>query len=641
MLNKIIFPLTLFLAPLLFWTLTPNFFVTPKQILLVLAVFLLILHWAFTVATSRSLRTSSSPLRFGLAGFVILILLNLILNKTGRAESLIGPASLYLSLSAWTYFLTLHHDTRLHKSILAAFLGSTLILSLHTTLQLTLLYKLDFLPLFMQSRAFTLTGNSLTTLILIALGGALSLSHLRPTIYDLRSNLRPTIYHLLSTILYLIAFVALGALILPGQELALNILPLTASWNITLDAMKMARSFFFGVGLANFGIFYNSVKPLFLNATPFWNILPANSSSEFLGILTTTGVLGFLSFISLPLITLRSTIYDLRSNEPFKLLFILSGLALIFSPGSLPLLLIFFTTMGVLAAAAPLTHPLTRPASLVLSLSILALVITGLYYSYRAVGGELNMRQAQIALAAGDGKLVYEKNIAAIELVPTLSSYRLSYSQVNLALASALSQKDSLSDVERENITQLLSQAIREAKLAVNLAPGDARAWQNLANLYRNLVNVADGSDQFAIQSYSQAVALDPANPALRLEFGGLLYQLKDYSRAQSEFQTTIQLKADYANAYYNLAKLLEATGNYQNAYSTMQKAISLLGPDSTDLARANSELDAIKAKLPPSEEKTPPPAEQATELVQPSPLPSPIDGGPIDLPADSPAPNL
>ena len=649
MLNKIIFPLTLLLTPLLFWTLTPNFFVTPKQILLVLAVFLLILHWAFTLATSRSLETSSSPLRFGLASFVALILLNLVLNKTGRAESLIGPASLYLSLSAWTYFLTCHSDTRLHKSILSAFLASTLILALHTIAQLTLLYKLDFLPLFMQSRAFTLTGNSLTTLILIAIGGALSLSQLRPTI-----NHKPsTIYHLLSTIVHLIAFVALGALILPGQELALNILPLTASWNIALDAMKMARSFFFGVGLSNFGIFYNSVKPLFLNATSFWNILPTASSSEFLGILTTTGVLGFLSFISLPLITLRSKINHLpavlsaqlmQAGQPFKLLFILSGLALIFSPGSLPLLLIFFTTLGVLNSSSPVAHPLTRLASLILSLSVLALVITGLYYSYRAVAGDLNMRQAQIALAAGDGKLVYEKNIAAIELVPTLASYRLSYSQVNLALAAALSQKETLEDSERENITQLLSQAIREAKLAVNLAPGDARAWQNLASLYRNLVNVAEGSDQFAIQSYSQAVALDPANPAPRLEYGGFLYQLKDYTRAQSEFQTTIQLKADYANAYYNLAKLLEATGSYQNAYLTMQKAISLLGPESSDLARANAELDAIKVKLPPTPTPSPTPStinDQPSTISLPSPLPSPIDGGPIDLTPTSPAPNL
>ena len=149
-----------------------------------------------------------------------------------------------------------------------------------------------------------------------------------------------------------------------------------------------------------------------------------------------------------------------------------------------------------------------------------------------------------------------------------------------------------------------------EAKLATSLAPNDSKTWQNLGNLYRNLINVADGVDRFAIDSYSQAVALDPANPALRVEFGGLLYQLAQasktkedqpalYNRAASEFQIAIQLKSDYPNAYYNLAKLLEVREDYVNAAVAMQKAISLLGPDNGDLARANAELDDIKAKLP------------------------------------------
>ena len=64
-----------------------------------------------------------------------------------------------------------------------------------------------------------------------------------------------------------------------------------------------------------------------------------------------------------------------------------------------------------------------------------------------------------------------------------------------------------------------------------------------------------------------------------------------------------------------------------------MQKAISLLGPDNGDLARANAELDDIKAKLPKSTPAPEPTDNEATTLTEPSPLPSPLDGGPIDLP--------
>ena len=299
--QKFIFPATVIILPLFFLTLTPNFFSTPKQLALIVAILLLSLNLAFQAFSTKSLQSSSSPLRFGLFAFATLILINLFINPVSRLESIIGPGSLYLALSLWAYLLSQEPSHKFKQTILYSFLAATLILSLHTLAQLTFLYKMTALPLFMQSRAFTLTGNSLTTLILIALGGSLSLSYLRSTTYHLRS----TIYHLLSTILHLIAFVALGALLFPGQELALNLLHLTASWSIALDAMKSVRSFFFGVGLSNFPIFYNSVKPLFLNSTPFWNILQGSASSGLLQILTTTGILGLLSFLSLPFLALK------------------------------------------------------------------------------------------------------------------------------------------------------------------------------------------------------------------------------------------------------------------------------------------------------------------------------------------------
>ncbi|MFH2085298.1 MAG: tetratricopeptide repeat protein [bacterium] len=647
MFNQIIYPLTLFLTPLLFFTFTPNFFATPKQLLLILVVLLIALNWLFKLAASRTLQTSSSPLRLGLIAFVIALLLNLVLHKEGRLESLVGPTAIYLVLSVWTYFLTLQKNSQLHQKILSAFLGSTTILAIHTILQLTLLSRLTFLPLYLQLRSFTLTGNLLTTLILIGLGIAVAISRLRASI-----NHQPSIInHGLSSIIHLIAFVALGYLLLPGHELALNILPLTASWSIALDAMKSIRTFFFGVGLANFAIFYKSVKPLFLNTTPFWSTLPSSSGSAFLHLLTTTGVIGFISFLSLPLLTLKSLLKDLRSKQnhdpltmSYKLIFFLSTLALLLSPSSIPLLLVFFTTLGVLNASDPHTRSLTRPLSLILALVILVLTLVTGYYSALIITAEINMRQAQKALSSNNGKLVYEKNIVAINLLPGLTSYHLSASQVNLSIAAALSQQASLSDTNRQNITQLVSQAIREGKLAVNLSPNDSAAWQNLGSLYRNLVNVAEGADQYAIQSYARAVALDPANPLLRLEFGGFLYQLGGsapkasdmtalYSRAQNEFQTAIQLKPDYPNAYYNLAKLFETNRDYQNAYLAMQKTLSLLGPDSADLARTTSELESIKAKLPSSSPSTI--NHQPSTISEPSPLPSPLPGGPIELPTD------
>ena len=107
--------------------------------------------------------------------------------------------------------------------------------------------------------------------------------------------------------------------------------------------------------------------------------------------------------------------------------------------------------------------------------------------------------------------------------------------------------------IKRE-ITKLIQQAIREAKVATVLNPTSAAYWENLAQLYRNLINFAEGSDQWAIAAYQQAITNDPINPRLRVNLGGLFYALGNYEAAIRRFENAVNLKPDYTNGYYNLA---------------------------------------------------------------------------------------
>jgi tetratricopeptide (TPR) repeat protein len=195
------------------------------------------------------------------------------------------------------------------------------------------------------------------------------------------------------------------------------------------------------------------------------------------------------------------------------------------------------------------------------------------------------MRRAQLALTQNDGKAVYDNHRSALGFYPGMSGYNTSFATVNLSLASALSQKSDLTDTDRENIAQLIQQSVQSGKSATSLRPNDAAAWVTLATTYQNLINVAEGSDQFTVDAYARAISLDRANPQLRIQFGGLLMQLgnsaKDeqvktiyLDRAQNEFQTAIQLKPDYGNAYYNLAKLLESRGKYEEAWPMRRSLI-------------------------------------------------------------------
>ena len=641
--QKILVPLLVLLAPLVFATLTPNLFTTPKLVLIFIITVGMVIAWGYNLLSTKSMTSSSSPLKFGLMAFASAIIVNLSVYPSGRLESLVGPAAVYLILCLWAYFLSLKPSLDLESKVVdAAIIGSSVV-AIHSLLQLTFLYRLDSLPSFMQTRSFTFTGSPLTTLIILVIGLILS-------IYLSNHNAKSRTAYLISSIVHGISLISLGYLIFISKELAPQLLPLTASWNIALDAMKTTKSLIFGVGLSNFGIFYNSVKPLFLNSTPFWNLTPQSSGSELLQILTTTGVLGLSTFLLLPLLTLKE-ILSRKENKGLVILTTLSGLALIFTPGSLPVLVLYFTGLGLLSAKTPHQKSLSQGVAYGIVVAIILVLAYLGYFAYHILAAEINMKQAQVALSKNDGKTVYEKSLSSIRHLSGMSSYHLSYSQVNLSLAASLSQKESLTDAEKQNVAQLVAQAVQEAKLATSLSPYDSSSWQNLGSIYRNLINVAEGSDEFAITAYSQAVSLNPGNPALRVEFGGLLYQLATTGkktdaqnqllvRAQNEFQTAINLKPDYSNAYYNLSKLLETSKDYEGAILTLQKAISLLGTDNPDLSRATAELETLKSMSPKSEtsnaEISLPTTdnEKQSSLATPAPLPSPIAGGPIDLQA-------
>jgi len=650
--QKIIFLTLLFTTPLFFYTGTANFFSTPKQLLLFFLLLLTLLDIAITSFSTRKIALSTHKLRFGLLAFSAVVILSMMLHPTNRLEAIIGPGSLYLTLAFLSYRLTTINDKIFKHNLLLAFFSSGVVLALHTLLQLTVLHKASFLPAYMQSRAFTLTGNVFTTELILAITLISSL------FLTIKSQLLRNFSYFVAGLTFF-ALIALGSLLLPEGELALKLLPMSASWSIALDAMKNPRSFFVGIGLTSFPIFYNSVKPLFLNTTAFWNTIPNGSGSQFLEILTTLGVLGFISFLYIVILGLKNHSTDVLT-ETFKIIAGTTTLALIFTPGSIPLLTILFISLAVASSSDP--HTVELPNSLHVAVALITITTLGVfsYYSYKLALAESKIRAAQLALVASDGKSLYENTLTAMQLMPSMTSYRLSYAQVNLSLATALSQKESLTDTERNTITQLISQAVSEAKVAVSLSPNNSLTWQNLGNIYQKLINVGTGADQFALESYAQAVKLDPASPTLRIEYGGLLYQLalaqkedkakqSSYlAQAQNEFQTAIQLKPDYANSYYNLAKLLESVGDFNNAYLVLQKAISLLGPDNPNLGKATSELDTIKTKMEKTNPKSSPteslnntkeivpatnvPVSEESTISTPSPLPTPLEGGPVDL---------
>ena len=643
----------LFLLPLMFWTLTPNFFATPKQILLIIATLLAIFIWLFNSIRKGVITVSGSSLTYPLIVFILGLVISLATTTEATTEAIIGRGSLYLSSAVLALLVASNNSKRLIKSSLTALLASSSLLAVHSILQLTILHSLPTLPTYMNTRAFSLASSPLVALSLIVLGIVISISWATST----KSSTKRTLL-LALTAVQTIAVVAYLSLMIDGRELVPTLLPLTASWSIALDSLKTIRNIFLGTGLSNFTPFYSLVKPLSLNSGIFWNILPSAASSELLQILTTAGLVLFLPLILL-FTSFISSVKHLGTSElssPLKAASITAIIIFILTPGSVVTIPLLFILLALSShtTSSKLIPIRSSSARFLTTALVLSLIFTTLFFTGKVVLAESHLRRAQLGLADNNGQVVYEEHLKAIGLVPTLTNYHLSYSQINLTLAASLSQREELTEEQRTQVTQLLSQAVREARLATQLRPSLASTWSNLGFIYRNLINVAEGAENLALENYSSAVTLDPANPSLRVELGGIFYQLagviedKEVAnsyliRAVEEFTTATRLKANYANAWYNLAKAYELGGNIELAYKAMQQTIASLEVDSPDIETATSELSALEAKLPAP--KTPQSKEveantPAPTISEPDPLPSPIPGGPIEIPTEEVAPS-
>ncbi len=268
--------------------------------------------------------------------------------------------------------------------------------------------------------------------------------------------------------------------------------------------------------------------------------------------------------------------------------------------------------------------------SIIVASPVFLAIITLVFFGTKATLAEMDYKKSLDALAANDAKNTYNYMIAAEKINPYVDRYHASLAQLDMALANSLATtKKDLTDADRSTITQLVQQSITEGKATVTLNPGRSGNWEILAQIYRSIMAFVQGSDQFAIQTYSQAVALDPINPNLRISLGGVYYALGDYDNAINSFQLAVMAKSDLANAHYNLAAAYGAKKSYDKAVTEMNIVISLLPQGSDDYKLAQTALDQLNKQKPAtantstSQNLTPPQTIGPSNIKPPISLPS------------------
>ena len=127
-----------------------------------------------------------------------------------------------------------------------------------------------------------------------------------------------------------------------------------------------------------------------------------------------------------------------------------------------------------------------------------------------------------------------------------------------------------------------VDEATRTLRLAVQLNPRDPDAYAQLAHAYQELKFLRAAS-----QELNTAVALAPAEPEWRRQFGALLGRVGDSAGAMAQYQASLALRPTHGETYYNLGNGLRPDDlvGKQEAYATAIALSPTLGAAYVNLA--------------------------------------------------------
>ena len=335
-----------------------------------------------------------------------------------------------------------------------------------------------------------------------------------------------------------------------------------------------------------------------------------------------------------------------------KVLFIVSLIIMFVFPASVVAYFMFFFSLAAVAADFKNHNKedeyeidLTKLTPVYVGLLAICLLSIGGsgFYLWRNFMSEVHYKLSLDAIDENSLPKLYDNQAKAVQYNNYNEEFRRNFSQTNLLLANNIAGKPAaeISDQDRATIAQAIQASIQEAKAAVALNPQKVTNWQNLASVYRQIINVAENAPVWAISTYQQAIIRDPRNPALRLDLGGIFYLFQNYSEAQRLFEQAVALKPDWSNAHYNLAWAYYQQELYQPALEQMQIVVGLLDPatQEEDFKKSQKELEDFKAKLQESQSQgqadEPSTDTQQTQLNLPTPPPAAVEPK-IELPNEA-----
>lgn len=573
-----------FIYPVFFLDIFPNSFETGKLLLLSLFSILILVIWPVKTIATKEFEYSTSKSNVFIFFFLILAIISSLFATGNKFDSFFFPGTTSFLIGSAIFYLfaeTLNKQTK--TQVLISFLISAVVLSIFQIVSFTKVFNLIINPL----------GNQFSHLLIFAT----TLPLLVFKLFEEKKMWKKAVFGLGGFIVFVALFTTIYSSFV-AQETKLKMLDMASGWSIMVDSIKLKP--LLGYGPSNFLEAFNKTRPIAFNASQNWDLKFLFNTNTFFTVVSEIGIFAGLSF----LIFLASKIKSLSVKKPetgiLTLLILLLFIFPIF-PSFYPILFLLFAVLTVSSNTQKVKFESKIPA-IIITTPILLFVVAVCFFGGKAFLAEYYLGKSLFAVQKNDAKQAYDYIYKAIETNNQIDRYRLTASDINIAIAGSLAGQTT--QETQTQIATLVQQAISEGRSAVSLNQTKALNWERLGDTYANLTSFATGSDQFAVQSYSQAIFLDPINPTLRIKLGSVHFLQGRYDDAARSFELAVIAKPDLANSHYNLALAYKELKQLDKAKQQVQITLELLGEESSDYLTALEELKRIEGLTQP--DKTP-----------------------------------
>jgi len=605
-------------------------YIVPKEIFGVIGISLIFIVWGIRSIIKGELTLNIGKFDLGVLFVLIASILSGVFATPNKMEAFFSPGAVtFIIIAALLYFLINQFDKKTKGEILIVFLISGVFVSISTMFaHLGIFSKIPQLPSFMKDPLFNSTGGAIPAAIYLFIAAIVGVILI---IKD--KDIFKRIFLAVSALVIIIGLISLISQMLPGKSQSFAMPGLGVSWSVAIDTLK--NNPIWGVGPGNYVSAFSLYRPIGYNSTSLWLVKFASANNFYLTFITETGLVGLFAISVLLIGIYKLAVSEFKKKKfgilPLVLLIIILGVL----PASPVVVFIFMVLLAVFSESEEKNIVIANgkvPAIIVFAPIYIGIIILTIFAT-KAVKAEATYKKALIALSENKAKETYGLMISAVNQNPYVDRYRASLAQVNIALASSMASKKELTDADKSSISQLIQSAIAEGKATVALNTGRSANWEVLAKIYNGIMPFAQGADGFAIETYTQAIALDPINTNLRIELGGIYYALGRYDEAVDAFKLAVLTKADHPNAHYNLAVAYREKKDFDNAIAQINAVLSLVPVDSADYNLAKGILDELQKSKPAAK------STEGTNLTSPQSVEKSNINPPITLPNEATPP--